>query len=135
MSASAPAPSPVPCGRLTRRAEFVAVSQGTRAATKGFMLQAARRDDVAAPPRFGYTVTRKVGTAVERNRIRRRLKAVVHRDAALAAKPGHDYVLVGRRDALALPFETLREDLLAALARAHGGARRAKAETPHGTGP
>jgi ribonuclease P protein component len=135
VSEAGPAAVPAVPGRLTRRAEFLAVANGARANLRGFALQAARRADETGPPRFGYTVTRKVGGAVERNRIRRRLKAAVRHDAALAAKAGYDYVLVGRREALDLPFDALRADLLAAFARAHAGGRRGKVAAPHGTGP
>ena len=63
------------------------------------MLQARERGDTAAA-RFGFTVSKKVGTAVERNRVRRRLRDIVRRHAALATLAGHDYVLIGRRAAL-----------------------------------
>ena len=85
------------------------------------MLQAlkVRDGEGRLPPRVGFTVTRKIGNAVVRNRIRRRLKA------AVSAAGGHletatDYVLVGRRAALTLQFERLVTDLqtgLAALSR------------------
>jgi len=100
--------------RLKRRAEFVSAAKGGRTERRGFALQGrARGDD--APPRFGFTVTRKVGTAVERNRIRRRLKAA----AAFAegAAAGCDYVLVARRAAISLPFVELVSDLSGAMAR------------------
>lgn len=71
------------------------------------------------PPRFGFTVTKKTGNSVERNRIRRRLREAVRRMAPLDAKPGFDYVLVGRRDALQLPFLDLTSDLAAAFKRVH----------------
>jgi ribonuclease P protein component len=61
-------------------------------------------------------VSRKVGTAVERNRVRRRLKEVV-RTAATGLPPGNDYVLIGRRAALSLPFEQIAGDFTRALGR------------------
>jgi ribonuclease P protein component len=70
------------------------------------------------PPRVGFTVTKKTGNAVERNRIRRRLRAAVAGCRNL--ETATDYVLVGRRAALTLPFERLITDLeggFAALAR------------------
>lgn len=68
-------------------------------------------------------MTRKAGTAVERNRIRRRLREVVRLTAAGLLRPGNDYVLIGRRAALDLPFDRLTKDLLGALSRVHRGRR------------
>lgn len=103
--------------RLVRRADFVACSKGRRIATAAFVLQERRRGD-ERPPRFGFTVTKKMGGAVERNRMRRRLKEAVRLGAAPAAATGSDYVLVLNRNALDRPFETLVADLADALRRA-----------------
>ena len=88
------------------------------------MLQTGARAD-NGPPRVGFTVSKKVGNAVERNRVRRRLREIVRRNAALAAENGHDYVLIGRRAALAMPFETISAEF----ARAMGRVRRAESTT------
>ncbi len=61
--------------------------------------------------RVGFTVTKKVGNAVVRNRVRRRLKEAVRIDAAGDMKPGNDYVIVGREDVLAAPFAEIRTEL------------------------
>lgn len=74
------------------------------------MLEVLDRGDVA-PPRVGYTVTRKVGNAVVRNRVRRRLKEAVRLHAAGDMKAGHDYVIVGREDVLAAPFAQIAAEL------------------------
>jgi ribonuclease P protein component len=98
--------------RLKRRASFKAVAAGRRAARAGFVLQALMRTDLPdVGPRVGFTVTRQIGNAVVRNRIRRRLREVVRR-AADGADRNTDYVLIGRRPALTLPFERLVTDLL-----------------------
>jgi ribonuclease P protein component len=89
-----------------------------------FVLQARRRDD-DGPARFGFTVSRKVGTAVERNRARRRLKEMVRSTTMERVKPGHDYVLVARRGALTRAFAQMVEDLDDALRRV--SARRGRA--------
>ena len=102
--------------RLKQRADFLAAATGARVATPAFVLQARARGD-AKPGRVGFTVSRKVGTAVERNRVRRRLREIVRRSAADALRPGHDYVLVGRRTALARPFGDLIEDFTSELGR------------------
>ena len=87
--------------RLRQRTDFLAAATGAKAPTTAFVLQARKRGD-SGPIRVGFTVTKKVGTAVERNRVRRRLKAVVTGSAAGRMHPGHDYVLIGRRPALEL---------------------------------
>ena len=102
--------------RLRQRADFVAAATGAKAPTAAFVLQARKRGD-SGPIRVGFTVTKKVGSAVERNRVRRRLKAVVSRSAAGRMCPGYDYVLVGRRAALELPFDRLVEEFNGALRR------------------
>ncbi|PWJ84114.1 ribonuclease P protein component [Pseudaminobacter salicylatoxidans] len=62
-------------------------------------------------PRVGFTVTKKVGNAVVRNRIRRRLKEAVRTHAAGDMLPGRDYVIVGREDVLTVPFDQLSAEL------------------------
>lgn len=101
--------------RLRRRAEFLAAAKGARAHAPAFVLQAADRAD-GAPARVGFTVTRKIGTAVERSRIRRRLRAASDR-ASLAARPGFDYVIVARRAAIDAEFEQLSRDIESAFGR------------------
>lgn len=107
--------------RLKRRADFVAAGSGLKVAGKSFILQARSRGD-DGPPRVGFTVSGKVGTAVERNRVRRRLREAVRRSDAPCLKPGHDYVLIGRRAALATPFEDLLIEFASALHKAQRGA-------------
>ena len=102
--------------RLRQRADFLAVANGARANTAAFVLQGRRRDD-QGPIRVGYTVTKKNGTATERNRIRRRLREAVRRIDAVAMQPHHDYVVVGRRAALTCDFNAMLDDLRSALKR------------------
>ena len=120
--------------RLRQRADFLAAATGSRAPASGFVLQALqRRED--GPVRIGFTVSKKVGNSVERNRVRRRLREVVRLSQAAPMQAGHDYVLIGRRAALRMPFERLVEDFsrtldrLQALGRLHGGKDRPA--TPH----
>ena len=106
--------------RLRQRSEFLAAAIGAKVPVTGFVLQALdRRED--GPVRVGFTVSKKVGNAVERNRVRRRLREVVRLAPADRMRPGHDYVLIGRRAALDLPFARMIEDLDRALRRVHAG--------------
>jgi ribonuclease P protein component len=107
--------------RLRQRADFLAAAGGAKVATAGFVLQARQRADGGAI-RVGFTVSKKVGGAVERNRVRRRLRAVVRLSAAAGLSDGpfvagNDYVLIGRRAALSLPFRRIAEDFQGALRR------------------
>lgn len=102
--------------RLRQRADFLAVANGARANSTAFVVQGRLRDD-DGPIRIGFTVTKKNGTATERNRIRRRLRELVKRLDVIPMRPHHDYVLVGRRAALHRDFTTMLDDLRQALLR------------------
>ena len=102
--------------RLRQRADFLAVANGARANSAAFVVQARCRDD-DGPVRVGFTVTKKNGTATERNRIRRRLRELVKRLDVISMRPHSDYVLVGRRAALNRDFATMLDDLRSALHR------------------
>jgi ribonuclease P protein component len=102
--------------RLRQRADFLAVANGARANSAAFVVQSRRRDD-HGPVRVGFTVTKKNGTATERNRIRRRLRELVKRLDVITMRPHSDYVLVGRRAALDRDFATMLDDLRSALHR------------------
>lgn len=104
--------------RLKVRAEFLrAAARGRKAAVHGLVLQAFVRGD-ADPLRVGYTVTKKVGNAVVRNRTRRRLREAARLLLAGQALPGVDLVLIGRDSTRGRPFEQLLDDLGRALAKA-----------------
>ena len=72
-------------------------------------------DGLLQAPRIGFTVSRKVGNAVERNRVRRRLRAVAELVFPVRARPDCDYVVIGRRQSLTRPFPALIQDLEHAL--------------------
>jgi len=111
--------------RLRQRADFLAAAGGTKVPAAAFMLQARRRPD-GGTARCGFTVSKKAGNAVERNRIRRRLREIVRLSDSDAMRTGYDYVLIGRRAALRLPFARMAEDFEGALRRVHKGARGGK---------
>jgi ribonuclease P protein component len=85
----------------------------------GFVLQAAPAPSEIERPtvRVGFTVSRKVGNAVVRNRVRRRLREIARQVIPDQAKPDLDYVLVGRQAALTRDFAQLRLELVEALKR------------------
>ncbi|HUC19586.1 MAG TPA: ribonuclease P protein component [Acetobacteraceae bacterium] len=109
---------PRPPLRLKRRAEFLRVAAAGRKLPAGaLMLQALARGD-AEPVRVGFTVTRKVGNAVVRNRARRRLREAARLVFAERQARGFDLVLVGRPATLGVDFERLKGELNRALDRA-----------------
>ncbi|MBW5436382.1 ribonuclease P protein component [Bradyrhizobium canariense] len=112
--------------RLRQRADFLAVANGARVSSPAFVLQSLDRRsldrqnlgrDDSGPIRIGFTVTKKNGNAPQRNRIRRRLRELVKRLDPMSMQPHHDYVLVGRRDALSRDFATMLDDLRIAFAK------------------
>lgn len=112
--------------RLKKRADFLAAAKGRRQHQRSFVMQARRRSEAenSPAPRFGFTVTKKTGNSVIRNRIRRRLREIVRLDAAEVARPGVDYVLVGRIEALTAGFDDLRGEFLRALHKIHSAERK-----------
>jgi ribonuclease P protein component len=95
---------------LKKRSEFLAVRRGEKRRGRLFLLEVLDRAD-DAPPRFGLTVTKKVGNAAVRSRIRRRLKEATRVHAGGDMSTGNDYVIVGRREVLAVPFDDLKREL------------------------
>jgi ribonuclease P protein component len=102
--------------RLGQRADFLAAATGSKVPTAAFVLQARKRGD-SGPVRVGFTVSKKVGNSPERNRVRRRLREIVRLAAPACLHAGHDYVLIGRRAALELPFDRMIEQFDGALRR------------------
>ncbi len=109
--------------RLLRRRDFLAAAKAPSCATPSFVMRAKDRKDGKAP-RVGFTCTKKIGNAVIRNRIRRRLKEAVRLSMAEHAAQSHDYVLIGRPAALTRDFEAIRKDIISALHKLHGTPNR-----------
>jgi ribonuclease P protein component len=112
--------------RLTKRSEFLRAARGKRTGRSGFSLQTVPSEGEL--PGIGFTVTKAMGNSPERNRIKRRLREAV-RACAPSFHPRHDYVLVGRREALSEPFARLVGNLGAAIARLHTTPQRPDSET------
>lgn len=102
--------------RLTKRSQFLKAARGSRAGRPGFALQAVSSEGLV--PGLGFTVSKQCGNAPERNRIKRRLRAVAQA-CAEQFKPQHDYVLIGRREALSASFDALVRDLGRSIERVH----------------
>ena len=108
--------------RLRQRADFLAAATGIKVPAAAFVLQARQRAD-EGPVRLGFTVSKKVGNAVERNRVRRRLREIVRLSGTTDMQPGYDYVLVGRQAALKVPYAQIAQDFDGALRRLQAGRR------------
>lgn len=104
---------------LTKRSDFLAANRGLRIARPGFVLLARPND--GAGLRFGITVTKKIGNAVIRNRMKRRFRALVRELLPTAGMPDHDHVLIGREGGIERDFAKLRDEFVVALSRAHAG--------------
>lgn len=119
-------PTPAAPVRLKRRAEFLRVGKGRRWHGGAMTIQAeARVEGDDGPARFGFTLTKKVGNAVVRNRARRRLREAVRLATPdLPARLGHDYVIVGRLEAVRVPFAALGHELARGLVAVHERGRR-----------
>jgi ribonuclease P protein component len=102
---------------LKNRKDFVNIAtSGKKAVAKGLLLQVLQNEQ--QPPeyiRLGFTTSKKLGNAVIRNRIKRKLRAVVSKVMPDRAKNSHDYVVIGRRAALDRGFDELVKDLKFAL--------------------
>jgi len=107
---------------LQRRSEFLRIRGGRRWACDAFVIETKARDGTTADgtvagPRFGFTVTRKLGSAVVRNRIRRRLREALRIMPPGSARDGWDYVVVARPAAADIPFAALQEMFSTAFGR------------------
>lgn len=106
---------------LSRRADYLAANRGLRVARPGFVLLARPNGIEPAIMRYGITVTKKIGNAVVRNRMKRRFRELLWALLPEHGLAGHDHVLIGREGGVERDFGTLREELTAALGRAHAG--------------
>ena len=117
----APGPRPQEAQRLNilrKRSDFLAANAGGRAATPGFVLLVRNREDGDPSKRVGFTVSKKVGGAVVRNRMKRRFRALAREILPVGGHAGSDHVMIGRSGGIERDFGLLREDLAKALERA-----------------
>ncbi len=111
---------------LKKRSDFLSVAKGKRWVTPNFTLQAKQRIDLnnVHTARIGFTVTKKTGNAVRRNRIRRRLKSAIQKIEVqlfeqVLARPDYDYVLIARELILHTDFIVLTNELISAFRGVH----------------
>jgi ribonuclease P protein component len=104
---------------LTRRADFVAANRGLRVARPGFVLLS--RPNGGQGIRYGITVTKKIGNAVVRNRMKRRFRELLRAALPDAGLADHDHVLIGRDGGVERDFAQLGAELAIALDRANAG--------------
>ncbi|MEM8688630.1 MAG: ribonuclease P protein component [Pseudomonadota bacterium] len=117
-SKTVPQSSPQKLETIRRRADFLAAARAAHSAQRGLVLQARVRDDERGH-RVGFTVTKKVGNAVVRNRVKRRLRAAARLELSQVGRPGVDYVLIGRKATINRDFALLRDDLAKAVRKVH----------------
>lgn len=104
---------------LTKRADFLAANKGLRNARPGFVL--LTRANGGEGMRYGITVTKKIGNAVKRNRMKRRFRELLRAVLPEQGLRDHDHVLIGRSGGIERDHSALIEDLQTALGRAHLG--------------
>ena len=104
---------------IRKRADFVAANRGLRVARPGLVLLAHPNGGLGK--RYGVTVTKKIGNAVVRNRMKRRFRELLRAALPDAGLADHDHVLIGREGGIERDFARLREELAIALERAAAG--------------
>jgi ribonuclease P protein component len=109
---------------LRRRSDFLAANHGLRIARPGFVLLA--RPNNGQGLRYGITVTKRIGNAVVRNRMKRRFRELLRDALPLEGLADHDHVMIGREGGIERDFAQMREELSIALQRARDG----KADPP-----
>lgn len=103
---------------IKKRSDFLAANAASRVATPGFVLLVRDRKDGDAAIRLGITVTKKIGNAVIRNRMKRRFRELARDVIAANGNRGSDHILIGRAGGVERDFAALKAELAKALAKA-----------------
>lgn len=113
---------------MKKRAAFLNAAKGVFLPRKSYVMQrnvqaicAHEENQILPPAQIGFTITKKVGNAVVRNRIRRRMREAVRFTDPALFEAGYDYVMIGRKDALSIEFDALCEDIESTLKRLADG--------------
>ena len=107
---------PLKIGRIQKRPEFLACARAPHCARGAVLVQARNRGDQPLV-RVGFTATKRIGGAVERNRAKRRLREAVRLLLPALAAPGFDYVFIARGGVITRPWPRLLDDVKSALIR------------------
>lgn len=109
----------LPLENLKKRSEFLIVSKADQKwGTPAFLVLSHQRA-LEGSPRYGITASRKIGGAVQRNRVKRRLRALLKETLPCKGYPGIDYVLIARKECLTRSFVLMKQDLEKALSKLH----------------
>lgn len=100
-----------PYDMIKKRADFLRANRGKRYVTPGFILLAHHRRDDSNEKRLGITVTKKVGNAVVRNRMKRRFRALAAQTLPDLGIAGTDHIVIGRADGIDRNFSDMLDDL------------------------
>jgi len=119
-----------PIRKLTRRSEFLACAKAPYCAKGAIVVQARPRDDDDALVRVGFTATKRIGGAVQRNRAKRRMREAARQILPLMATPGTDYVIIARTGVITRDWTRLLDDVKSALLRL-----ATERTAPHVSGP
>jgi len=107
--------------RLRKRSEFLRVTKGCDSwVTPAFVVQLYKRTPESFF-RYGITASRKIGGAVERNRAKRRIRALLRQVLPSLGRPGNDYVVIARKEILKRSFALMCQEFEQALTKLHGG--------------
>ncbi len=127
----------LPLAIIRKRADFLACNKGRRQPMPGFVLLVRDRGDGDPAMRLGITVTKKIGGAVVRNRMKRRFRALARSILPHSGVVGADHVLIGRSDGIERDFSALARELEKALGRVRSpaGDREQRQGHHHGRRP
>jgi len=120
--------------KLQKRWQFLACAKGRSLARGGVAIQALRRSDDSPRIGVGFTATRKIGGAVQRNRAKRRLREAARQLLPLYGAAAHDYVFVARAGAIDRDWRRLLDDVKAALIGLAAGADEPQRARKPGSG-